>query len=82
MFNIVLKLSIPMCTMKGLRGGYLIGGVVHNEIHHELHVAPFELGNQLVDVLNGTVCRVNGFIVGNIVSHIRLRAFVYCPKVR
>ena len=81
MFNIVLELSILMYMMQGLRGRYLVGGVVHDKIHHKLHVALFELGNQLINVLNRTIRWVYGFVVGNIVSHISLRAFVYCQKL-
>ena len=50
----------------------LVGCVVDDEIHHQLHVSLVQSGYQLVDILQCTIAGINVFVIGDIVSHVNL----------
>ena len=46
----------------------LIRAVVDDEIHQDVHVALFSLGDQMVHVVHCAKARVDAVIIGNIVA--------------
>jgi hypothetical protein len=52
------------------------GCVVYDKIHDKLHVALLELGDEIVDIGEGAVRRINVFVVCDIVAHVCLRAAI------
>ena len=46
----------------------LVGGVVDHKIHHELHAALVQAGDQLVKVGEGAEHRVDIAVVGDVVA--------------
>ncbi|CCX63776.1 putative uncharacterized protein [Firmicutes bacterium CAG:791] len=54
----------------------LIGAVIDNEIHQDVHVALFGFGDQTVHVVHCAKARVDAVIIGNIVALIGKRRAV------
>ena len=52
----------------------LVGGVVDDEVHHQLHAARVDVGEQLVEVRQGAEDRVDVPVVGDVVAVVVLRA--------
>ena len=42
-------------SCKDLRFSYLVGSVVNNQIHHQLHITALELGNQIINIIHSAV---------------------------
>ncbi len=61
----------------GLEPGVLVGGVVHDEVHHDLQAALVSLGEQLVHVLERAEQRVDVLVVGDVVAVVVLRGPVH-----
>ena len=54
----------------------LIGAVVDDEIHEDIHIALLCLGNQLIHIVHRAEARVDIVIIGNIIALIRERRAV------
>lgn len=42
---------------------YLIGRVIHYKVNHKFHSSLFQLRNELVDIAQGSVCRINILVI-------------------
>lgn len=51
----------------------LVAGVVHDQVHHQLHAALAQLRDQLVHVVQRAVALVDLLVVRDVVPHVRLR---------
>ena len=54
----------------------LIGAVVDDEVHEDVHIALFCLRNQFVHIVHRAEARVDVVIVGNVIALIRERRAV------
>ena len=66
----------------------LVRGMVDHKIHHDSDTALPCLGYQLVEILHRAELRLNGFIIGNIITIVVIRAFInrgepnmICPQL-
>jgi len=46
----------------------LVGGVVHHQVHHQLHAAGVQRGDELVEVGEGAEHRVDVAVVADVVA--------------
>ena len=69
-------LGVVFGRARSLEPVMLVGCVVDNEIHHQLHVSLVKSGDQLVDVFQCAVAWIDVFVIGNVVSHVDLWRFV------
>ena len=76
-FNVkILPVSAVRILAGLLEPFVLIGAVIDNEIHQDVHVALFCLGDQTVHVIHCAKTRVDVVIIGNIVALIGERRAV------
>ena len=51
----------------------LIARMVDNKINQQLHVTFLHLSNKLVHVRKGSIWRMDVFVIGYVIAHVRLR---------
>ena len=76
-FDVKILSVLAVRILTGLLKPFvLIGAVIDNEIHQDVHVALFGLGDQTVHVVHCAKARVDAVIIGNIVALIGKRRAV------
>lgn len=46
----------------------LIGRVIDHKVHHQLHITLLQSGDEVVNVSQCAISRINVFVIGNIVT--------------
>lgn len=51
--------------------------MVHNKIQEQSHITGMEAGNELLDILESAVRRINGSVVRDVIAHVNLWRLKY-----
>ena len=75
--DIVIPVGIVPAFSRFHKPGVFIGGVIHDEIHHQLDVPLVQLPQKRIKILHCSKFGHDLFIVTDIISHVRIRRIIH-----